>query len=181
MKKIRLDIACGANLQKGFIGIDIVGKPKTQATVIHDLMSFPWPFKDRSVDQVFCSHFIEHIPHGNGYNDPFFDFMNELWRIMKTEATITFIAPYYTSQRSVQDPTHMRSIGEATFLYVDADWRKMNRLTHYPVDTNFKVVSINHSISEEFTGKSQEAVMYAGTHYFNVISDIIVVLRKPKM
>ena len=77
-KKIKLDIACGNNLQKGFVGVDIIGKPETQAKIVHNLLTFPYPFKDNSVDEIFCSHFIEHLPHRDSFNDYFFDFFNEL-------------------------------------------------------------------------------------------------------
>src|ERR1044071_8447624 len=108
-EKIRLDLACGNNKREGFIGID-QSLEKTQADVAHDLESYPWPFSEGYADEVFCSHFIEHVVD-------LIAFMNEVWRVMKSGGTATFVAPYYTSVWAIQDPTHKRSISEQTFLY----------------------------------------------------------------
>lgn len=170
--KFKLDIACGSNKQKGFWGVDIV-KEGTQADQQIDLEVFPWPFEDNSVDEAFCSHYIEHTKD-------LIKFMNEVHRILKPGAKVNFIAPYYSSVRAWQDPTHTRAISEPTFLYYDQDWLKANKLDHYPITADFKVVKINYAISEEYTGKSQEAIQYAASHFINVINDINIVLQKKK-
>ena len=178
--QLKFDLACGNNKQKGFTGIDIT-KEGTQADIEADLLKFPWTFaKDNSVDEVFVSHFIEHIPHGDGYHDPFFQFFDELYRILKPGGLARFIIPYFTSVRAIQDPTHMRSIGEPTFFYLTKAWRKMNKLEHYPIKCNFEMVKVDHSISEEYVGKAQDAVAYQAMHMWNVVNDIMVILRKPK-
>jgi hypothetical protein len=177
-KLIRLDVACGNNKTKGFIGIDIVGKPKSQADIVHDLSIYPWPFKDNLIDEVYCSHYLEHVPHIDSYNDGLFNFMNELYRIIKKNALAKFVCPYYTSIRAIQDPTHHRSIGEATFLYFNENWRKINKLEHYPITCNFEAIKMDHSVSEEFVGRSQEAITYEALHSWNVVSDIVVTLKK---
>lgn len=179
-KLFKLDIACGSNKQKGFKGIDII-KKGTQADIEHNLLVLPWPIKDNSVDEIHCSHFIEHLPHGtDGFNDPFWDFFNEIGRILKPGGKATFITPYYASMRAFQDPTHQRFITEATYLYLSKEWRKLNKLEHYPVHTNFKIESINHAISEELNGRAQEAIQYAAGHYWNCVNDLHVVLSKSK-
>lgn len=180
--KYKLDLACGNNLQKGFVGIDIVGKPDSQAEIVWDLMKFPWEFaEDNSVDEVFASHYLEHIPHGNGYNDPFWNFFDELYRILKPGGTAKFITPYYASVRAFQDPTHLRFITEPTYNYLNKKWRcELNALSHYPVKCDFEIIKIDHAVSEEMTGKSQEAVAYLAMHNWNVIMDLQVTLRKPK-
>lgn len=176
-KLFRLDLACGNNKQADFVGVDLI-KDGTEADVQHDLSKYPWPFEDNSVDEIFCSHFLEHIPHGDSYNDGLFDFFNEVWRIMKPGARARFVVPYYASVRSIQDPTHHRAIGEPTFLYFNAEWRKVNRLEHYPIKANFDIEKIDHAVSEEYVGKSQEAVQFAAAHYWNVVNDIAVTLIK---
>lgn len=177
-KIYKLDLACGNNKQKGFIGVDF-SKKGTQATIEHNLLTFPWPFKDNSVDEIFCSHFIEHIPHGtDGHNDPFFRFFDEVYRILKPGGMIRTITPYYMSGRAFQDPSHQRFITETTFLYLTKPWRKINRLEHYPVQCDFLIEKIDHSVSEEFNGRAQEAVQYQATHSWNVVNDILVTLKK---
>lgn len=176
-KLVRLDLACGNNKQKDFIGVDQT-KKGTQADVECNLMTFPWPWGNNSVDEVFASHYLEHIPHGDGFNDPFFKFFDEVYRILKKGGIARFVFPYYTSVRAFQDPTHLRFLGEPTFLYLTKPWRKINKLEFYPVKCNFEIVKFDHAVSEEFAGRPQEAVQYAASHYWNVVNDLVVILKK---
>lgn len=174
---MKLDIACGNNKQKGFEGIDI--SSDSQADKVHDLMQFPWPIEDNQVEEAFASHYLEHIPHGNGYNDPFFSFFNELYRIMKKGGKATFITPYYMSGRAFQDPTHNRYITEATYLYLDPKWRKANKLEHYPITAKFKVIGMDHGTDPQIVhGRSTEALQNMGLRYWNVINDLVVTIKK---
>ena len=176
----KLDLACGNNLQPGFTGVDVT-KKGTQADIEMNILSFPWPWKSDSIKEVFNSHFLEHIPHGDGYHDPFFDFFNELYRVLKPGGTARFICPYYSSVRAIQDPTHQRSIGEPTFFYLSKKWRKLNKLEHYPIVCDFETIKIDHGISEEMNGKAQDAVAYQAMHMINVVNDIMVTIQKPKV
>ena len=58
-RELKLDLGCGQNVREGFEGVDLYGD-KAKHKV--DLFKFPWPFKDGSVDEINCSHFMEHIP-----------------------------------------------------------------------------------------------------------------------
>ena len=172
MKPIKLDIACGQNKQRGFKGVDIAPGPGVD--FVCDLEKFPWkPFEDDSVEEVYCSHYLEHAPD-------WMKFMDEVWRICQHGAKATFLCPYYTSIRAWQDPTHRRAISEATFLYSDKDWRAANKLDHYPIKCNFKVEKIILFFNPPWDKKTDEAKQFAQQHYFNVVSDILVELRAVK-
>lgn len=165
---IKLDIACGQNKKKGFTGIDIAKVDGVD--IIHDLTKFPWPFEDNSVGEAFCSHYVEHTPD-------LIAFMNEVYRILAPGAQLTIHAPYYTSMRCWQDPTHLRAISEASFLYYNKGWREANRLTHYPITCDFDF-TYGYVMGAEWAAKSPEAQQYAIAHYWNVVSDITVTLTK---
>ena len=171
-EKIRLDLACGNNKREGFIGVD-QSLETTQADVAHDLESYPWPFPEGYADEVFCSHFIEHVVD-------LIAFMNEVWRVMKPGGQATFVAPYYTSVWAIQDPTHKRSISEQTFLYFNREWREANRLQHYPIVADFKIEKIERVVTPAFADKTPDEITFAATHYWNVINEITVVLKKPE-
>ena len=175
---MRYDLGVGNNLHEGFIGIDIV-KKGTQADIEFDLLTFPWTFaKDNSTKEVFISHLAEHIPHGNGFNDPFFDFFNEIWRILKPKGKATFITPYYTSMRAFQDPTHQRFITEATYAYFSQEWRKDNGLLYYPITTDFKIISCEYIYHEDSQKIELEDQQFGLKHFWNVGADMKVVLQK---
>lgn len=177
-KLLKYDLACGNNKQEGFTGVDII-KKGTQADIEFDLNEYPWTFaKDNSVDEVYCSHYIEHIPHINSHDDGMFHFFDELYRILKPGALAKFVIPYYANVRAFQDPTHHRFISETSFLYFSKAWRKNNHLEHYPVSCNFNIETIDHAVTDELKGKSQEATMYAFTHYWNIVNDIRVTIKK---
>ena len=176
---LRYDLGCGKLKQDGFTGVDIT-KKGTKADIELDLLKFPWPWEDNSVDEIFCAHFIEHIPHGNGSQDPFFEFFNEVYRVMKPNAIAKFVAPYYTSIRAWQDPTHQRAISEATFLYLTKQWRDIpqNDVAHYPIKCNFDIQISPVGLYPDWEGRPQEAVQYALAHYWNVALDIMAILKK---
>lgn len=175
-KSIKLNIACGQTrnpningvVQEGFIGID---KIKTdQVDIVHDLESYPWPFENDSIDEIYCSHYIEHT-------SDLIKFMEELYRIMKPESKAIIIAPWYASIRAWQDPTHKRAISDATFLYFRKEWREQTKLDHYDIKANFDFIP-GYILSPEWINRSEEARTFAMTYYWNVIQDIMVTLTK---
>jgi SAM-dependent methyltransferase len=166
---MKLDIACGDNKKEGFTGIDIA---KTNSTdIVHDLNSYPWPFENNSIEEIWCSHYIEHTPD-------LMKFMNEVCRIMKPGAQATFISPYYTSIRCWQDPTHLRAISENTYYYYNKGWRELNKLEHYPITADFNIVQWAHSWNADWASRSQEAKNFALKHYNNVVDDLWAILIK---
>lgn len=168
---VKLDLACGQNRREGFTGVDCVDGENVDLVV--DLERYPWPFEDDSVDELHCSHFIEHVPDLCG-------FIDEAWRVAKDDATFTIVCPYYTSIRAWQDPTHVRGITEVTFYYFQRSWRELQRLDHYPVKCDWEVESITAFWNEPWNLKSEEAKQFAMRHYFNAVSDLNVVLKARK-
>lgn len=185
---LRLSLACGDRVPEGFKGVDIV-KTET-ADYVQDLLSFPWSqFADNSVDEIECTCFVEHIPHGDSRNDPFFQFFDEIYRILKPaefdpnnpniplKGFARISCPYYTSSRAWWDPTHHRAISEQSFLYLNKQWRIDNKLDHYPVSCDFDF-SYGYILEPEWQNRNQEAQAFAIKHYNNVVTDIQVQLVK---
>jgi SAM-dependent methyltransferase len=166
-KSFKLDIACGQTKPEGWIGVDIAGE---NVDVFHDLEVYPWPFKDESVEEARASHYFEHTKDA-------MKFMDEVYRILKPGAQFHIICPYYNSMRCWQDPTHTRAVSEASFLYFNAEWRKTNKLDHYPVKCDFDF-QYGYSFYPEWANRSDESRQFAIKHYMNVVSDIHVTLTK---
>jgi predicted SAM-dependent methyltransferase len=170
ISELKIDLACGQNKTPGFHGIDIA--PVEGVDSVVDLEQFPWPIESDSAEEIICSHYVEHT------ND-LMKFMNEIYRILKPGGKATFAAPYYTSMRCWQDPTHKRAISESTFLYYNKDWRTTNKLTHYPINPEVDFdFSYGYVFTPEWVNKSIEVKQFGVAHYNNVVSDIHVQLTK---
>jgi predicted SAM-dependent methyltransferase len=174
----RLDLACGQRKREGYFGVDLA--PTDDADLVHDLMSFPWPFDDDSVEEAYSSHYVEHTYPVGGPNDGLIAFMNELHRICRPDAKVQIIHPYALSTRAFQDPTHTRFIPETTWYYFSLEWRTEQGLDHYPITANFEVTGISNGFHPEWTLRSDAARSWAAQHYWNVVTDLIVDLRAVK-
>lgn len=144
---IKLDIGCGANKNKGFVGMDILPLPGVD--IVTNFEKFPWPLPDECASLAVASHVLEHIsptPHDPrteglinlllkknlvsqkeiddfvGEVAPgaiFLRFMNEVWRILKPGAQFMIAVPYARSDGFLWDPTHINAITEITPEYFD--------------------------------------------------------------
>ena len=108
---IKLNLGCGASKEPGYIGVDKVKLPTVD--VIHDLDIYPYPFEDNSVDEVICSHILEHLQDINKT-------MEEIYRICKPNASVIVRAPYYKSHYAFGDSTHRHFFTEQSFIYFDS-------------------------------------------------------------
>lgn len=180
----RLDIACGQQLQTGWTGLDIanVSAPEGAKYINHDVLSFPWPIADNSIYEARCSHFVEHIPHqldgSSKTRNGLVLFMEEVYRVMMPQGIVTIMAPYYSSQRAWQDPTHIRGITENTFRYFDKKWLVSLGMGHYEIATDFEVLTTKMILDPEYESKNESAKQNAIRHFINVVLDIHIVLRK---
>lgn len=177
---IKLDIACGQNKQPGFVGIDIA--PCEGVDIVHNLWEYPWPIESGSVEVAFCSHYIEHIPmeyvtHNEKRKEAFLAFFDEVYRILTPEGQITIVAPYWSSVRCWQDPTHRRAISENSFLYVWKAWRESNKLDHYNVECDFDF-TYGFAVDAQWVSRTEETRNFASRHYINVLNDIQITLLK---
>ena len=54
-----LELGCGFNKTPGAFGIDIIRG--SQADILHDLNTFPYPFADSEWDRILCRDVLEHL------------------------------------------------------------------------------------------------------------------------
>jgi len=179
-KLLKLNIAGGQQRIEGYTNIDIARIKETD--IVHDLNVYPWPIKSESVEEAVCSHYVEHIPMlcaccPSGKQDPLLSFFDELYRVMVVGGKCNIVAPYYSSRRCWQDPTHRRAIVEETFLYANANWRKQNRLDHYNVKADFDF-TYGHAVAPDVAARAEDVRLFWITHYLNAVNDIQVTLIK---
>jgi SAM-dependent methyltransferase len=203
MEKLKLDLACGQNKVEGFKGVDRVALEGVDYVV--DLQEYPWPFEDNSVDEIYCSHYIEHIKHDNVALDlkkivnesgsfeefkakvneetflrpldGFIKFVNELYRILKTGGKVTLIAPYYSSMGAFGDPTHVRYINDFSTYYLNKETRDAMLLGHYGIECDFDI-KFSYVVSEELSLRSEDVRNEAFIKQLNAVTSIIIELVK---
>ena len=194
----KLDLGCGQSPKEGYEGVDLYG---SEAKHHVDLFKFPWPFSDESVDEVHCSHFLEHVParevevrdlifrpgttsEEQGRlmeefvgKDMLFAFMDECYRVMKPAAWMHVVVPSGRSNRAFWDPTHRRFFMQETFGYFWDPWRKANKLDHYRVKCNF-MSNVNYSLPGEEMLRAPEVHNERFHHMWNVTHDWLAELQK---
>ena len=95
-----LDLGCGENKVPNSIGLDNVQLPGVD--VEHDLLDFPYPFDNESIDKIYLRHVIEHFAIEN------INFiMNECNRILKNDGLLVITVPHVFSISAFTDPTHI--------------------------------------------------------------------------
>lgn len=168
-QEFKLDLACGDRKQEGFKGVDIADIPGVD--VVQNLRQYPWPWADNSVDEIYCSHYIEHIPMEeiNG-KDALFCFFDECYRILKPGKSLIIFCPNARCNRAFQDPTHRRFIVGETFLYMNKEWRDANKLSHYNVLCDFGI-QVDPLIPIELSLLHPEAQHRRMNENWNTIAD----------
>jgi hypothetical protein len=200
---LKLDLGGGQAPAPGFDCVDLLA-PNAKYKV--DLFKFPWPFEDDSVDEIHCSHLIEHIPSrevtredivvsddrkqvGAILNaaeleyvgkDMLFAFFDECWRIMKHDAWMTLAWPALRSNRAFQDPTHRRFIPLETIQYMSRDWRKAQGLDHYRVKCHFGG-DLQYVADSEIGTLHPKAAEKWITRYWNTMVDFQAKMKAVKL
>ena len=130
MKEKILDVGCGNAKTKDAIGID--SNPNTQADVIHDLNYYPWPLESNTFDKVIINHVVEHV-------SDLIQFMEEVHRISKHNATVSIVTPHFSNRFSYTDPTHLRHLSFRSFDYFAAKRKLPHNLITRFFETQFAV------------------------------------------
>lgn len=186
IKLINLDLGSGPNKKEGFIGVD---KYKMKGVdVVLDIGKDKWPWKDNSVDEVNCTHFLEHLTNLNGKWERT-HFFNELYRVMKKGAKAMIVIPHWCSERYYGDPTHCEPFSEMGFYYLSKDWRlgengQPGNAPHADITWNKKGYDCNfactwgYSLRQDLMTRNQEYQMNAILKEKGAAMDIIATCTK---
>lgn len=186
---LRLDLGCGPNKKDGFIGVDVRDFPgvdkvvnltarrqgvSLNGTVNENFGTFaPWPWSDNSIDEIHCSHFIEHLDAEERIH-----FVNECYRIMKPGAKMMLIAPHWSSCRAYGDLTHKwPPISEFWFYYMSTEWRAANAPHNDFYRCNFDV-QWGFAIPNAVQVRNQEYQTFAINHYKDVCQEVQATFTK---
>jgi Methyltransferase domain len=113
-KKLKLNLGSGFKKLDGFVNVD--NQDIANPDVKHDLMQFPWPFEDNSVDHIVAKDILEHV--GTTPQD-FIDVLKEMYRVSVNGAAWEIQFPHHRSDLAYDDPTHVRRLTQTTFKLFD--------------------------------------------------------------
>ena len=109
-RPIRLNLGCGGDIRPGWVNHDRTMHEGTD--VAWDLRHVPWPIEDDTCDDVLARDVIEHLPD-------VVPFMDECWRVLKPDGTLTIGTALAGSKNHWTDPTHFRGFLPESFDYFD--------------------------------------------------------------
>lgn len=166
---VRLDLGSGPNVKEGFIGVD---SRDFGQQIVADLRE-PWKWADSSVDEVYCSHFVEHLTATERVH-----FVNELYRVLKPGARAEIITPHWASSRAYGDLTHQwPPVSPHWYLYLQRSWREQ----HAPHNDMY-VCDFTASWGFRLDGyvvlRNQEFQQFCAQYYVNAAEDLIATLEK---
>jgi SAM-dependent methyltransferase len=85
--KLKLNLACGPDIKKGYWNVDMIQLPGVDEVV--DLNK-KWPWKNNSIKEIFINCSLEHFENLN-------NFMMEAYRVLKNGGLLHIIVPHYSS------------------------------------------------------------------------------------
>lgn len=143
--------------------------------MVVDLTKTPWPWKDNTVDEVYCCHFIEHLDGPQRIT-----FFNELYRVMKKGTQARIIAPCWSHERAYGDPTHkFPPICTWTFHYLGKEWRASQAPhTDFTCDFHTSLIGVHDPNDAWVAFRNQETKQVMMTRNINTCGDIIATLTK---
>jgi SAM-dependent methyltransferase len=166
----KLDLGCGPNRQGGFIGVDC--RKFDNVDIVADLRQ-PWQWKDASVEEVYCSHFVEHLTAEERIH-----FVNELHRVLIPGGTAQIIVPHWNSYRAYGDLTHQwPPVSEMWFFYLNKEWRAANAPHNDAYTCDFET-TWGYSLRADLNSRNEEYRQYAIANFKDAAQDIIATLRK---
>ena len=167
---LRLDIGCGKGTPEGWVGIDAIDFGQKHVLDVRKGI----PYQDNSVDEVRSSHFVEHLTGAERIA-----FFNDLYRVLKKDATAQIITPNWSHSCAYGDPTHQwPPMSQWYPLYLHKEWRAANA-PHAPYTCHFDHV-VAGSWDPSVEGRNPETKSMMMNNYTNAWRDLIVTLTARK-
>lgn len=136
MNKIYL--GAGTDRRSGYIHVDHL--PLEGIDVVHNLMDFPYPFKDEEAEHIIAIDVLEHLDHyTNGGKPTVIAFIEECHRILKAGGELFIQTPRYDADFLWIDPTHVRGFHEQSMDFFDPTTH-FGKTTGFYSQAKFKVI-----------------------------------------
>lgn len=153
----KIELGGGTKPLDGFYNIDPVhGDTKQEAQEVPWRLAHGTPVPSDSVEEVYASHVLEHIPAGS----PRIAVFNEAWRVLKVGGTFRILVPKFPSWQAIADPTHVSFFVEESFAYfchkmMDADygikyWKAIKYLeSEWQIDVTLQKPPPEHDVQPQ--------------------------------
>jgi len=125
---LKLDLGCGPKCKAGYVGVDI--RAYDGVAFVLDLETQPLPIESGTVDEVYSSHFLEHIADIRNV-------IRESSRVLRKGGVFCGVVPLAGTPQAFQDPTHVRFYNPSTFAYFDKQFCIRSDLPWYDWDCDF--------------------------------------------
>lgn len=137
---IKINLGAGSEPTPDWVNVDWVKQDGID--VVHNLLDFPWPFRDGVADEILARDVLEHMPPFNAKNESTpIKFVEECHRILQPGGKLFMTMPHWQSKNLWIDPTHVRGYDEKSFDYFDPD-TDFGKWYGYYSDRKFKVTAV---------------------------------------
>jgi SAM-dependent methyltransferase len=119
---MKLNLGCGKDYKRGYTNMD--ANPDIGVDMCHDALE-GLPFRDNTIDEVYTSHFLEHIPQVQ-----LFALLDEIYRVCKPGARFVVIVPHY-STAAAHTPVHHTTWGSESFKTCESGFGKNHNEERY--------------------------------------------------
>jgi SAM-dependent methyltransferase len=169
---MKLDVGCGLEVKDGFVGLDKV-KYNSGVKYVVDLEKEKLPFKDNSVDEIWCCHVLEHLINP-------LDVIKEFHRVLKCGGKVVIQVPHFSS-RNAKVPCHKN------FWNLDSDriisgyqesglkWGSIEKVFRFGKSRSFWFV---HSFIFDWVIKRFPVFYESNLYFFYPIDELEFVLIK---
>lgn len=185
---MKLNLGCGNNRIAGWVNVD--HSPACAPDVVLDLETFPWPWKDDSVDEVALHHVLEHLGETTA---KYLGVIKELWRVCRDGALVRITVPHPRHDDFLGDPTHVRPITVAGLQLLsrkaNEQWiamRAANTPLAMQLGVDFDIVQVETLLEQPWLSRMESgqmtdaAILEDAARYNNVIKEQLIVLKAIK-
>jgi len=183
---LKLNLGSGQHKLPGYLNVDKFGDPDLKC----DLESFPWPWPDNSVDEIVLHHVLEHLGETS---QAYLRIMKEMYRVCKTDATVSITVPHPRHDDFINDPTHVRAVTPDSLAVfsksINRVWIEggaVNSPLGIYLDIDFEIKTVNFSLDESWASRvqsgeiQQSELPQLSRQYNNVIREVRIDLRVVK-
>ena len=172
---LRLNLGCGKKKFVGDCWVNVDAYQSCKPDVVWDLNKFPYPWETNSVDEIYMSHVLEHIPD-------WWSSFTECARILKPGGTLEIRVPDESSSTALTYRDHLHVFGQNSFHGIKGSAHGTSAWAIENKDTvPLEPVSYNQVPYEKYAWMIRWApwlLRFCAGHLRNFIHEQVFIFRK---